>query len=424
MFLRTVLAFAFLAVPIGARAAEAGSGQNPFGFPFEFVLFGLILLGVALAHRHALAVALTGLISIIAYELLVTGFPHGPGVLGLTAHFALEWVELTNLALLLLGFAVLANQFEGSRIPDAIPALLPANWTAGLILLALIFVLSIFLDNIAGALIGGVIARQVYRERVSVGFLAGIVAAANAGGAGSVVGDTTTTMMWIGGVSPLDVAPAFLAAGAAFAVFGVFSAFQQHRYAPELNRTGEPPCIDWIKGAVVLFMLFVLVLTNIVGNDRFADVYATMPSLGLALWVSIGLSAFVRQPKWPVLREAAKGAAFLIALVACASLMPIETLPPASWPVTFGLGALSAAFDNIPLTALAIRQGGYDWALLAYAIGFGGSMTWFGSSAGVALTNLYPEGRSVILWVRGGWYVPIAYAVGFFVLLAARGWNP
>jgi len=42
-------------------------------------------------------------------------------------------------------------------------------------------------------------------------------------------------------------------------------------------------------------------------------------------------------------------------------------------------------FDNIPLTRLALEQGGYDWAALAYAVGFGGSMLWFGSSAGVAV---------------------------------------
>ena len=45
-----------------------------------------------------------------------------------------------------------------------------------------------------------------------IGYLAAIVAASNAGGSGSVVGDTTTTMMWIDGVSPLDVLDAYVAA--------------------------------------------------------------------------------------------------------------------------------------------------------------------------------------------------------------------
>ena len=59
-------------------------------------------------------------------------------------------------------------------------------------------------------------------------------------------------------------------------------------------------------------------------------------------------------------------------------------------------------FDNIPLTALALKQGGYDWGYLAYAVGFGGSMIWFGSSAGVALSNMYPEAKSVGRWVQPG----------------------
>ena len=58
-------------------------------------------------------------------------------------------------------------------------------------------------------------------------------------------------------------------------------------------------------------------------------------------------------------------------------------------------GYVSAVFDNIPLTALALKQGGYDWGFLAYAVGFGGSMIWFGSSAGVALSNQYSEAKSV-----------------------------
>ena len=87
--------------------------------------------------------------------------------------------------------------------------------------------------------------------------------------------------------------------------------------------------------------------------------------------------------------ETAKGTIFLLALVVCASMMPVEELPAPSWPTALGLGFVSAVFDNIPLTALALKQGGYDWGFLAYAVGFGGSMIWFGSSAGVALANMY-----------------------------------
>ena len=111
-------------------------------------------------------------------------------------------------------------------------------------------------------------------------------------------------------------------------------------------------------------------------------------------------------------------------LVTCASLMPVDELPPASWLTTFFLGFISAVFDNIPLTKLCLEQGGYDWGVLAYAVGFGGSMLWFGSSAGVALSNMYPESRSAVRWVRHGWHVAAAYVISFFVMLALVGWAP
>ena len=121
--------------------------------------------------------------------------------------------------------------------------------------------------------------------------------------------------------------------------------------------------------------------------------------------------------------ETFRGTVFLLALVTCASLMPVEKLPAASWQTALGLGFVSAVFDNIPLTALALKQGGYDWGFLAYAVGFGGSMIWFGSSAGVALSNLYPEAKSVGLWLKHGWYVAVAYVIGFFFMLAVLGWH-
>ena len=51
-------------------------------------------------------------------------------------------------------------------------------------------------------------------------------------------------------------------------------------------------------------------------------------------------------------------------------------------------------------------------------------MIWFGSSAGVAITNKFPEGRIVMLWLRKGWHVTLAYIIGFFVLYFVWGWHP
>jgi hypothetical protein len=164
--------------------------------------------------------------------------------------------------------------------------------------------------------------------------------------------------------------------------------------------------------------------TNITVNLKFTELAEHFPFIGVAVWVAIILTIPVRRHDWELMPETIKGSVFLLSLVLCASMMPVEQLPPASWVSALALGFISAVFDNIPLTALALRQGGYDWGVLAYAVGFGGSMLWFGSSAGVALSNMYPEAKSAVQWVRNGWHVPVAYVTGFMVLMAVLGWHP
>ena len=206
--------------------------------PSFFFCSARTLLGAALFHHHTLQVVLAGLASILAYKLAFTGFHGGPGLIGLVGLLAHEWVTLANLFLLLMGFALLSRHFEESRVPDEMPAFLPDGWTGGLALLVVVFVLSGFLDNIAAALIGGTMARHVFKGKVHIGYLAAIVAAANGGGAGSVVGDTTTTMMWISGISPLTVVDAYVPAIVALFVFGIPASLQQHRlHCPVPSRT-------------------------------------------------------------------------------------------------------------------------------------------------------------------------------------------
>jgi Na+/H+ antiporter NhaD/arsenite permease-like protein len=395
-----------------------------FAVPLEFVLFGLTLIGVAIFHHHTLRVSLIGLGAIILYKLLFTGFQFGPGVSGLAASLGHEWVILTNLLGLLTGFALLADFFESSQLPAVLPKFLPDNWKGGFVLLALVWVLSSFLDNIAGALIGGAIAHQVFRARVHIGFIAAIAAASNAGGAWSVVGDTTTTMMWVAGIPPAHVFPAIIASTVALFIFGVPAAIAQQNYSPLMKRNASAVRIDWLRVGLVVFILLATIATNVFVNSNFPETADRFPFIGAAVWVAIGLCVFARAPSWKLLPRAFRGSLFLLALVMAAALMPVKQLPAPSWQTAFGLGFLSAVFDNIPLTALALKQGGYDWGVLAFTVGFGGSMVWFGSSAGVALCNMYPESRSVAQWVRHSWAIPVSYVISFLVMFAAWGWRP
>lgn len=396
--------------------------------PVDFILFALVLLGVAFFHRHTLTIAMAGVVVIALYKIIFTGFSSGVGMMGFINHLSHEWVVMSNLLGLLLGFALLSRHFEKSHVPLILPRYLPDDWRGAFLLLVMVFVLSAFLDNIAAALIGGAMAHQLFRAKLHVGYLAGIVAAANAGGAGSVVGDTTTTMLWISGVRPLDVFHAYVASAVALFVCGIPAAIQQQRYSPMIKNTETRTHIDWARIGIVMMMLLFAILANLFVNLKISAAVTSaaehFPLLGLAVWLAILISLPLRRPDWKVMPDAFKGAVFLLSLVLCASMMPVEQLPPASWQSTLGLGFVSAVFDNIPLTALAIKQGGYDWGVLAYAAGFGGSMVWFGSSAGVALVSMFPEAKSVSSWLKGGWHVPLAYVLGFVVMLGVMGWQP
>ncbi|MEZ5070739.1 MAG: SLC13 family permease [Bacteroidales bacterium] len=255
-----------------------------FGIPLEFLLFALTLLGVALFHKQTMYVALTGLAVIVAFKYLavpdfsmlhhITGSPEEEG----------EWKTLLNLAGLLFGFAILARHFELSGVPDKLPAYLPNDWTGGLVLLVCIMVLSSFLDNIASAMIGGSIALVVYKRKLHIGYLAAIVAASNAGGSGSVVGDTTTTLMWIDGVRAADVLHAYIPSFGAFAVFALIASRQQQKYQPIQKQATEGSRIDGITLFIVVAILAGTILAN---------VWFGFPALGV--WAGILLGALVRK---------------------------------------------------------------------------------------------------------------------------------
>ncbi|MFA6245021.1 MAG: hypothetical protein WC655_29020 [Candidatus Hydrogenedentales bacterium] len=386
---------------------NADGDTKILGIGAEFYLFAITLVGVALFHHHTLYVALTGLVTLLAMKLTyVTDF-------SLLHHLERESMILLNLLGLLLGFAVLAKHFEESNVPELLPRFLPNDWRGGFALLVIIFILSNFLDNIAAAMIGGTVALIVFKKRLDTGYLAGIVAASNAGGAGSVLGDTTTTMMWIDGVPALSLLPALAASVPALCIFGVITSIKQQRFSPIVCDALDPKPTKWGRLAAVGMILVGAILTNFLLD---------FPAAGV--WGAILLAAIFVKTPWSEIPGALKGSLFLLSLVLCASMMPVEELPSASWQTAFVLGAVSAVFDNIPLTKLALDQGGYDWAFLAYAVGFGGSMVWFGSSAGVALSNMFPQAKSVGAWVKHGWSVPLAYVVGFLIMLYTVGWNP
>jgi Na+/H+ antiporter NhaD/arsenite permease-like protein len=421
-FRRFLLLFLFTLLP---AFIFASSGEPPSIGPIriEFIIFGLMLICVAVFHRHTFLVAVTGLTVLLIHKFIFDpGFHFMEHMFGETPFIDQlkdvelrqgEWGIVLNLLGLLLGFAVLSKIFEESHVPDILPRYLPDDWKGPLLLLVFVFIMSAFLDNIAAALIGGTIALVVFKNKVHIGYLAAIVASSNAGGSGSVVGDTTTTMMWIDGVAAINVLHAYVAAIFAFAVFSWIGSHQQDKYFKIQKDPVLGIKIDWKRIVVVVLILIGAILSNILYD---------MPALGV--WIALVIGTLIIKVPWREVPGAIKGTVFLLCLVFCASMMPVEELPDASWVSALSLGFLSSVFDNIPLTKLCLDQGHYDWGMLAYTVGFGGSMIWFGSSTGVAITNKFPEGRDVIMWFRKGWHIAVAYVVGFFALYLIMGWEP
>ena len=76
-------------------------------------------------------------------------------------------------------------------------------------------------------------------------------------------------MMWISGISPLEVLPAFVGALVAFAVFAPFAAIAQQKTSPMIQTNLGHIVIDWVRVGVVLFILAVLVSVNVIANSSF-----------------------------------------------------------------------------------------------------------------------------------------------------------
>ena len=351
---RLLVLILILSVP---ESLSAATGQVPAIGPvrFEFIIFGLILISVAFFHKHTFRVALIGLSVLLAFKLIFDPsfnlvqhlFGRTPFIEQLT-HRNLregEWEILVNLLGLLLGFSILSKIFEQSRVPDILPNYLPDDWKGPFVLLIFVFILSSFLDNIAAALIGGTIALVVFKERVHMGYIAALVAASNAGGSGSVVGDTTTTMMWIDGVSALNVIHGFIAAIVALLVFSWFASHQQDRYQ-RIQKDADPNVrIDWGR---------IFIVGMILGGAIISNILYDMPALGV--WIAILLGGLLRPIPWKEVPGSIKGTVFLLCLVASASMMPVNDLPDASVMTAFFLGFLSSVFDNILLPVYALKR--------------------------------------------------------------------
>ncbi|HLA35275.1 MAG TPA: citrate transporter [Rhodocyclaceae bacterium] len=391
--------------------------------PIDFLLFSLMLLGIVLFSKYSLSVALSGFAAITLHRIFADGVNGGMGLSGWIEHVGSIWVTSANLLGLLTGCAVLTRHVEKSRLPLKLLPHLPQDWKAGPILLMIVYVVSGYFGSIAATLVGVGLIYPIFNFKLHTSYVVGIIVAANAGGAGSVLGNLTTTMIWNEGISPMSMAYSGFATMIVFAIVAALVSPLQHAHSPIVPAVSQKVELAWRR-------LFIVACVMLAGSGSLVLVKLyfplqanKFPFAALAVWLAIAATSPLALHDWRVMPNAFKGAIFAIALAMSATLMPISMMKIETWHNVFGLGFVSGVFGSIPLTELAIRQGGYDWDFFVYAVGVGGSMVWFGSPAGVALTNLHPEVKNAVHWVKYGWPVLLGYVVGFFLLLFVFGWH-
>ena len=282
------------------------------------------------------------------------------------------------------------------------------------------FFLSAILDNLTTTIVMiSLIQKLIARRDDRLLFASLIVIAANAGGAWTVIGDVTTTMLWIGGqISPLKIMSAvFLPSLLNLLVPLVFISFSLK------GKTIAPPSKDTGLLVVDRFernLMFYLGLGTLIAVPAFKAVTHLAPFMGIlfglgVLWlvgeiVHRHKDEHVRQPLTLVhalARIDMSSIVFFVGIllaVACLDHAGLLSMLAKWLDATLGrqdvivvaLGLLSAIIDNVPL--VAATMGMYDlahyppdsfiWEFIAYCAGTGGSILIIGSAAGVAAMGL------------------------------------
>ena len=282
----------------------------------------------------------------------------------------------------------------------------------------LTFFLSSVLDNLTTTIVMISLLGRLIKDRETRLLFAGfVVIAANAGGAWTVIGDVTTTMLWIKHkIGTVEVMrEVVLASFACLAVplIGISFRLKGDLQPPDRDPEHEPLAIKpWHQ-----WLMLIAGLAGLLFVPAFKAYTHLPPYIGMilslgVLWVLSELISHTMDERTrsstgvlAVLQRVDMSSIlfFLGILLAVGSLGKIGTLNElAMWldstvqnhdMVAVVIGLVSAVVDNVPLVAAGIEMypmGINDrfWMLLAYCAGTGGSCLIIGSAAGVAAMGL------------------------------------
>ncbi len=306
------------------------------------------------------------------------------------------------------GFAIVTNRI---RATSKVQLLWVVAW--------LTFFLSAVLDNLTTTIVMVSVLRKLVHDRATRAVFVGLViVSANAGGAWSVIGDVTTTMLWIKHkITPLTVMMELFLPSVICLLIPLLLISRTMKgplqQLPESTRHHEHKDLKpWHQ---VLFL--VLGIVGLLSVPVFKATTHLPPFMGMMLvlsilWIVSELISHTVDERTRsstgvlhVLRNVDMSSIlfFLGILLAVSALSSIGLLQNlALWLtetignqsiVAIAIGLLSAIVDNVPLVAAGIEmypfpEDAFFWMMLAYCAGTGGSCLIIGSAAGVAAMGL------------------------------------
>ncbi len=357
-------------------------------------------------------------------EMAATG-AHADGH-ELAVHYAIEGQflpllgEIASILFFLMGamtIVELVDAYEGfTIITDRIKSLHKVTllWTVCF----LTFFLSAVLDNLTTTIVMVSLMKKLVKDRETRLFFCGmIVIAANAGGAWTVIGDVTTTMLWIADkISTVEVMKGLILPSLACLIIPLIIAslmLKGNVERPDKSGSHHDKTLKPWHSSLFLAIGF----AGLIFVPIFKSVTHLPPFMGMMFSLSVIwiISEFVKHDLDEATRsstnvvgvlkkiDTASILFFLGILLAVGTLQSSGVLRTvAAWLsdnvsnmqlVALIIGLLSAVVDNVPLVAAGI--GMYDfprddsfWLFLAYCAGTGGSCLIIGSAAGVAAMGL------------------------------------
>lgn len=282
----------------------------------------------------------------------------------------------------------------------------------------LTFFLSSVLDNLTTTIVMVSLLRRMIHDRETRLIYAGfVVIAANAGGAWTVIGDVTTTMLWIKHkIGTVDVMVDLFAASIVCLLVPLVGVSFFMKGELQVNATSDPHLDKGIQPWHQRLML-ACGLVGLLFVPAFKAFTHLPPYIGMIL--SLGAIWCISEMISHTMDERTRSSTgvlaalkrvdmssilfFLGILLAVGSLGKMGTLRQLAEDldgavgdqsiVAVLIGLISAVVDNVPLVAAGIEMYSMPvndrfWMLLAYCAGTGGSCLIIGSAAGVAAMGL------------------------------------